>query len=258
MPTCVTGYAMLNNFNTRLCEHINTWSGSAPSCLRIICDHPDEFNNVHYNENNDTYDFGSVLIPTCDKGFIMSNGVYERVCENINFWSGNNPICEIIMCFRPTVLNGLLIRTRNFYNYNTHITIQCNTNFEIQNGIYTRTCQEDGIWGSDTLQCVKILCNDTSDVIHESVGVYPQLAIGEIGGVLYNSTVFYLQSGSVDVNCSMDRKLTWITTPVFGMFCNLLMELFTLNVAKSLHDIFKGVLVLISNQIYNYILANNA
>jgi len=225
-PVCDEGY-YLQTHMVRTCIFTDTWSGNEPTCLRITCTHPDEFNNGHYNRSLDTYDYGSVLIPTCDYGYFISNNVSERVCETSNFWSGNDPVCEIIKCFRPTVQNGLFTPTRNFYDYKSQIKIQCNMNFEIKDGPDTRTCQEDGTWGLNTLQCVKIMCNDTLDVSHKSINTYPELAFGEIGSVLYNSTVFYLRSGSVEVICSVERKLSWISTPEFGRFLNVFMDVLT-------------------------------
>jgi len=61
------------------------------------------------------------------------------------------------------------------------------------------------------MQCVKTLCNDSSDVKYESIEVYPQLAIGEVGTVLYNSTFFYLKRGLVDVSCTMKRNMIWLS-----------------------------------------------
>ena len=216
VPTCEQGYKMLTNINNRTCEQLNTWSGNIPACLRITCSQPDSINNGHYNDSQAVYDYGIVLAPTCIKGYYISNNVIERVCEKINSWSGIDPVCEIVKCFRPLVQNGLISPTRNFYDYNTHITIQCNTNYEMEDELFTMTCKEDGTWGLQIPQCVKIMCNDISNVRHESIGVYPQLGIGEVGVVLYNSTFFYLSQGSVDVNCTMDRSLLWINTPEFG------------------------------------------
>jgi len=218
---CNTGFEPSTAF-TR-CTSSRLWNPE-PTCIPITCNHPDAFINGQYNGSYATYNFGTVLVPTCGKGFFISNSIHERICERSNVWSGSDPLCEIIKCSRPTVLNGLFIPIQNFYNYNTQITIVCNTNLEIMNGPLIRICQEDGTWGSENLQCVKIMCNDTSAVKHESIDSYPRLAIGEIGSVFYNSTVLYLQNGSVDVYCSMERKMFWISIPDFGKLCNVLID----------------------------------
>jgi len=214
-PVCNEGYYLQTHI-VRHCTFTDTWSGAVPKCLPITCIQPDQMQNGHYNGTNVTYFYGSVLVPTCDKGYFISNNVNTRVCEMFSTWSGNDPLCEIVKCFWPSVQNGLFSPTRNFYEYNTQITIQCDVNFEIKDGQYTRTCQEDGTWGSQTMQCVKIFCNDTRNATHVSIEVYPHLSIGEVGTVLYNSTFFHLKRGSVDVNCTIDRKLLWTNTPVFG------------------------------------------
>jgi len=218
------------------CTSSRLWD-PVPKCIPIICNSlPQDIQHGRYDTGGRTspFSFNHTILPVCNKGYYLQTHMV-LTCISTDIWSGNHPVCEIIKCFRPTVQNGLFTPTRNFYDYNTQIKIQCNMNFEIEDGPDSRTCQEDGTWGSDTLHCVKSLCNDTRDVMHASIGTFPQLAIGEIGSVWYNYTVFLLQSGSVEINCSMDRKLSWISTPEFGRFLNVLMDVL-INVPNNLYE----------------------
>ena len=60
------------------------------------------------------------------------------------------------------------------------------------------------------------MCNDTSDVQHESIDSYPVLDIGEHANVSFNSKMFYLITGSDEVECSTSKRLAWINAPHFG------------------------------------------
>ena len=51
---------------------------------------------------------------------------------------------------------------------------------------------------------------------HESIDSFPVLAIGEHGTVTHNSELFYLNAGSIEVECSTSKRLTWINAPQFG------------------------------------------
>ena len=67
--------------------------------------------------------------------------------------------------------------------------------------------------------CVRIPCNDTTEVKDEAVDTFPELGVGETGNVTYNTTHFVLRNGSTVVTCMEIRKLSWQQTPQFGIKC---------------------------------------
>ena len=212
---CHNGHYLQTPLSERRCIASNTWSRTYPECRRITCRSPDPFKDGQYIGNRHSYDFGTVLVPTCNTGYYMANGVEKRVCEQIDTWSGSDPQCRIVTCNTPNISNGHYDPLSSYW-YNTTITIECNEGYEMKGGSATRTCQSDGTWGQPSLECVKILFNDTSDVRHEHIDHYPKLAISEIGSVSYNSEHIFLSSGHTEVTCSTSRKLKWIKAPQFG------------------------------------------
>ena len=216
---CETGYySSISSKNGKIqCVAIDTWSGH-PKCLRITCEPAEWFFKGRYNGSQHSYDYGSVIVPSCEIGYYISNNITYRKCEQLNKWSRETPECDIVQCEKPYVSNGSIILYPRQFNYNTVINIQCYNGYEIRDGSYIRTCQADGSWGTQALKCVRIQCNDTSDVKHESILQYPELAFGETGHASYNSTYFYMNSGSAELSCSTSRKLSWTTHPVFGIF----------------------------------------
>jgi len=216
--TCDKGYYVFHYKNIeRKCVGKDNWSGYDLLCQRIICFQPGAISNGRYNKIQSNYYFESVIQPICDQGYSISNNVTQRVCEQYNYWSGEEPKCSVVTCNRPaSILNGWLTPNQTTYNYNTTIVITCNDEYEIKEGTARRTCFEDGTWGPEPIDCVKIICNDTVNIRHASIKEYPVISIGEVGLVIYNSSFFHLQEGSTEVNCSADRKFSWTKSPCFG------------------------------------------
>jgi len=215
-PVCNKGFN-LHQGGPRYCSGVNKWSGIEPLCNPIVCNSPKNFTNGQYDLIQNTYSYGSVLEPKCNTGYRMTNNVTRRVCNESNTWSGPEPECQIVKCIEPLVINGSLSTQDNVYTYNTSVTFQCIEGFEIKDGQYTRTCQDDGTWGTHTIVCVKTRCNDNSEIKQAFILSYPEeLDFGDVRNVSYNSTYFYLQQGSIEVTCSSNRKLAWTKSPVFG------------------------------------------
>jgi len=213
---CDNGYYVSYNANMR-CVETYTWNRNDLTCQRIYCNQPRTISNGRYNMIQSSYDFGSVIKPICDTGFTISNNITDRVCEQYNTWSGEEPHCSIVTCNRPaSFLNGSLTPDQPTYNYNTIVLLTCNDGYELKEGPAHRTCLEDGTWGPVPIDCVKIVCNDTVNVRHESIETYPVISYSEVGRVIYNSSFFHLQDGSVDVLCSADKRFTWKNSPLFG------------------------------------------
>jgi len=102
------------------------------------------------------------------------------------------------------------------FTYGTVLKIQCNKWYETTDRSSNRTRLENGIWGLSLPQCVKIICNDLTDISHESIDNYPELRVGESGNVSYNATYFYITEGLTAVMCTESRKFTWTSQPHFG------------------------------------------
>jgi len=215
-PSCNAGY-YLQRGEERRCTEINVWSGENPVCLPITCTHPNNYSHGSYNGTQTVYTFGSTLIPSCQTGYTLNNNDNVRICVNNNTWSGSKPECHIVKCTAPpTIEHGSLSSGKDVFDAEAVITITCNYGYEEENGLTSLTCRDDGTWGSSLPRCIPIHCNDSSDVTHTAITDYPALAFGEVGNVSYNATFFNLKNGLLQVNCSSERKLSWINPPEFG------------------------------------------
>ena len=221
-PVCDEGYFIEGSTEKRRCTGINKWSGTGPICRRITCSgfSPNQIANGRYNGSFQTYDYGTILVPKCKTGFHISNNATTRVCQGPSEWSGLHPVCTVVRCPAPvSVINGTFEPPviDNDYAYNTSFQILCSEGFEAVNEVTTITCADDTTWNPSTPRCNKIRCNNTHSVQHEAVYSYPALAFEEVGDVSYNSTYYIHNGGSLEVICSIERKLNWKTEPYFGM-----------------------------------------
>jgi len=176
-------------------------------------------NGLLSNTAKQIYAANESLSFTCNTGYIPRS--VETTCQPTKVWSPP-PVCNIVNCTVPTLNNGhYFTKTRVSankltYTYGTTLNIQCNEWYEIFNGSDSLTCQEDGTWSPSPPQCVKIICNDSTDVYHASIDNYPELGVGESGNVSYNSTYHYITEGSLEVTCTESRRFAWTTQPLFG------------------------------------------
>ena len=161
---------------------------------------------------------------TCNTGYKPQSG--ETTCLPTKVWSPP-PVCNIVNCTVPALNNGQYLKLASDNvnwemtdeqksTYRTTLKIQCNQWYEITYGSNSFTCQEDGTWSPSPPQCVKVFCNDSTDVRHASIVNYPGLGVGENGNVSYNATYFYITEGSPDVTCTESRRFAWTTQPYFG------------------------------------------
>jgi len=72
-PKCHDGYFMVGSGVNRRCVANDTWSGEDPSCERITCPAPNPVNNGVYNGSQTAYDYGIILVLTCERGYYSSN-----------------------------------------------------------------------------------------------------------------------------------------------------------------------------------------
>ena len=120
------------------------------------------------------------------------------------------------VCSLPNVSHGKVGGFKQTtYKPGGAITIACDFGYEPS--IVNTICQVTKEW-SPQPECTKVFCNDTSDVRHAAIASFPVLAIGEKATVSYNTKMFYLYTGSVEVKCSGSKKLTWIHTPAIGKY----------------------------------------
>jgi len=208
--------------------------------LLEVCLEP-SFSSGHIESSIETtYRPGDNVSVICDTGFKADS--LKVTCNASRFWDPQ-PVCTMVTCPAPVVNNGYYITNSDIsaleshttpdigdtthqdldraesYTYNTTIYIVCNDGYEA-NGPTTGTCLADGKWGQQISMCVKIVCNDTTEVNHEALIKFPtDLGLFKTGNASYNSAHFYLSDGGTEVECQVNRRLAWMRRPTFGKRC---------------------------------------
>jgi len=207
--------------------------------LLEACFHPDSLipnGNINVIQSK-IYQPGDSLKINCDNGFTPSSNLIT--CTQTMNWYPI-PTCSLGKCTVPHSENGYFTtinskndtlntlnntaralvemtinQTTTTFDFNTSIQLVCKDGYEA-NGQTLLTCQPDETWGHTTATCVKVVCNDTSDVRQDAVDTYPQLRVGETGNAAYNSKYFHLTNGRLELRCLKTRKLEWIDPPALG------------------------------------------
>ena len=146
--SCNTNYE-LSGDRVRTCQNDGSWSGSAPTCDRIVCQSLSNPANGQVTFSSGVF-VGSRATYTCDSGYFV-DGQSTRTCQADGSWTGNAPICRIIRCgglSNPS--NGQVSISDNTVGGSA--TYTCNSGYNLV-GSETRFCQNDGSWSGDAPVC---------------------------------------------------------------------------------------------------------
>jgi len=120
------------------------------------------------------------------------------------------------VCLQPSFPNGHIETIVNKTSTpGDSATVRCDAGFKAS--ALNTTCNHSRFWDPQPV-CTAIHCHDTSDVSHEAVITFPDLAINEAGHASYNSEHFFLSSGGTEIECQENEKLKWTKQPTFGNY----------------------------------------
>ena len=126
----------------------------------------------------------------------------------------NTYIVEV--CDLPAIANGRLSGTKKtIFKPGESVTVTCDAGYDAINS--PSTCHEDRTWKLAP-NCVDVTCREIPGNMKQEGAIldFPELKVGEVANVTYNSTFYYLAGGSVELRCTATRELEWTVYPVFG------------------------------------------
>ena len=236
VPVCPVNEIKNGKVDTEIC--ISPTQCEIGATLNYTCDNGFIGTNTTTScfDNHNPVDSVSLI---CDIG--LNTDSANTSCHHSRFWDPQ-PACTIVTCPAPiddngnyttgsdtdnqeyhttsgndtTSLNDVSILSD--YTFNTSIVLKCKYGYEVT-GPTSFTCLADGTWDQQISTCVKIICNETNSVSHEAVISIPRdLGVGVVVNVSYNSEQFGLSDGGIEVECQVNRSLTWIRKPTFGKY----------------------------------------
>ena len=150
--SCNPGYELIGN-QVRTCLASGHWSGSEPSCVKIVCPEPAPLENG--NIHGVDYSQGSRITYECNEGYILK-GFSFRLCLGTKQWTGFDPKCVKKKCSEPELLlNGYFID--NDWSYQDVVEYHCDQGYELK-GVSVRRCLATGQWSETDVSCIKVTC----------------------------------------------------------------------------------------------------
>ncbi|XP_025051331.1 complement receptor type 1-like [Alligator sinensis] len=162
---CLPGYSKVPGLSHIItCLQNRTWSEAPEFCKRKSCAHLEEPENGRVIVGTDLL-FGSTVNYICEEGYVLI-GQPQRQCElsaKHVAWSGNAPICQIILCPPPpSILHGKHNRhLKEEFSYGSSVTYTCSGGYQLigEDFIYCTTKDgQTGVWNGPPPQCTEVQC----------------------------------------------------------------------------------------------------
>ncbi|XP_065189555.1 CUB and sushi domain-containing protein 3-like [Sycon ciliatum] len=152
--SCNTGY-QLSGATTTICQTTGAWSGTPPTCRRVVC------SSQHAPSNGAiasmSVEIYGATIFTCSSGYTLV-GSSASVCLRNGAWSTSPPICQRIQCPMtvPAPTDGNVTSGTNDVFISRQYT--CNDGYKLQGSSHT-ICLSTGAWSGPTPTCKRITCS---------------------------------------------------------------------------------------------------
>ncbi|KAK2897247.1 hypothetical protein Q8A73_013627 [Channa argus] len=152
---CQTGYTLVGNREIRCGD--KGWMGSLPVCEVVKCFPPPVVVNGTFSPNNDEYEYGDVVLYSCNKDNTLI-GSRSITCSEDGTFKPEPPTCKMIECKHPQIVNGQWqTGSRPPHRPSSTVTLNCNSGY-IMKGAATQTCEISGEWSPGLPTCEPVKC----------------------------------------------------------------------------------------------------
>ncbi|XP_077308815.1 coagulation factor XIII B chain-like isoform X2 [Lithobates pipiens] len=205
--TCVNGY--IRDGPIRMACIEGSWLDISRGQCKILgyCSKPQQSNENEELEgqwNEETFPPGKVATYICHQGYSQTSPIKKACIEGEWITISKGQCIKDIVCYKETVINGIVQYTKETYRDGETVTLTCNEGYRIEhNPEEPRTCTAHG-W-SPPLNCISKTCiqpNPQNGYIKDSYRfpISPD--------AYYNSIYYYCDPGFL----SPDRKYYGSTT----------------------------------------------
>ncbi|ELT94701.1 hypothetical protein CAPTEDRAFT_226445 [Capitella teleta] len=159
---CSVGWNHTEGDLIRLCLSDGSWSGTAPVCEVVDCGDPGNATKAMV-VNTPDFTYASLIQYECDLGYVLASGSLIIECLEDGSWSSSQPICEIVECDQPgDIEDGVVIGSA--YRYQDQVTYECNAGFALDPATPTKTCQWNGTWTGEQVECSRVDCGPPGNI----------------------------------------------------------------------------------------------
>ena len=157
---CLPGYIPTGHTALR-CQINGLWSSSRPRCSQIVCGNPGVVINGSATSNGGDYSLGSMVLFTCNSGFVLYGSSRVSCLANGN-WSDRLPTCARIRCRHPGVVANSTVHFVELFE-SSELVYKCSDGFLLV-GNSNLTCLTSGLWSSAPPKCEAVSCGDPGQV----------------------------------------------------------------------------------------------
>ncbi|KAK2897245.1 hypothetical protein Q8A73_013625 [Channa argus] len=155
---CDIGYTLVGNREI-MCGD-KGWMGRLPVCEVMICSPPHGVVNGTFSPNNDEYNYGDVVLYSCNKDNTLI-GSRSITCSEDGTFKPEPPTCRMVECKDPQIVNGKWqTGSRPPHRPSSTVTLNCNSGY-LMKGAATQTCEISGEWSPGLPTCERMVeCKD--------------------------------------------------------------------------------------------------
>ncbi|NXH09945.1 CR2 protein, partial [Bucco capensis] len=143
-------------------DNVNgVWSGPAPECKVVTCEHPSITNGKLLSGHRLSYSYRDTVIFDCAFRYTL-NGTDTSTCNENGLWEPPLPFCQLSSCSDPPeVSNAVKGRLAgNLFPAETVVTYECREGFQFSPGETTKhiKCLPDFTWTETPQPCERVPC----------------------------------------------------------------------------------------------------
>ncbi|XP_077971175.1 sushi, von Willebrand factor type A, EGF and pentraxin domain-containing protein 1-like isoform X2 [Styela clava] len=138
---CEEGY-YLTGSRKRICGGDRSWTGVAPSCVRIRC--PVLAEPLHASMVcSASNEYASECVVECDTGYYLGKGSVTRTCKKNSKWDGKEASCNVKTCDNLIAKPHTTITCTNGRRFGSICTIKAELGYSL-NGSSVIECTDEG------------------------------------------------------------------------------------------------------------------
>ncbi|KAM9147232.1 C4b-binding protein alpha chain-like isoform 2-T2 [Pangshura tecta] len=141
-------------------EQNGVWSGAPPECKVVKCSNVEIKNGRKQSGFGPSYTYKDAITFGCDAGYFLV-GSEEIICQANNSWSPATPTCEKKICSALVFPHGEVFPLKSEYADGESVTLTCNANYFLLNGVKSMTVQcKKNTWNLPIQTCQMVKCSN--------------------------------------------------------------------------------------------------
>uniref|UniRef100_A0A8C0GNC9 Sushi domain-containing protein n=1 Tax=Chelonoidis abingdonii TaxID=106734 RepID=A0A8C0GNC9_CHEAB len=135
------------------------WSGEPPECKVVKCHDVEVENGRKLSGFGTSYTYKDTITFGCDADYILVGSEVIK-CQANNSWTPAVPTCEKAICSALVFPHGKVLPSKSKYANGDSVTLTCDANYFLLNGIKSMTVQcKKNTWDPPIQTCQMVKCH---------------------------------------------------------------------------------------------------